>query len=110
MSNGAMDRICTHDGSMEYNAGYVDGFLAGLGFDAEPVTDAVFVSVWDEGSAVIQTHCKVNLSTREVFDIQMVEIHGSSDFVHCDEEYVLLDGERKEIGEVDGQYFLVEND
>lgn len=109
MNSRAMNHITTRDDSLAYNMGYVDGFLDGLNFEAEPVADAVFVSVWNEGSAVIQTHCKVNLSTREVFDIQVVDVLGS-DFAFCDEEYVLLDGERKEVEEVDGQYFLVEND
>lgn len=107
MNSGAMNRICTRDDSLAYNMGYVDGFLDGLNFEAESVVDAVFVSVWNEGSAVIQTHCKVNLSTREVFDIQVVDAP-SSDSAFCDEEYVLLDGERKEVWEVGGQYFLAE--
>lgn len=32
-----------------------------------------FISVWDDGIEV-ETNCKINLETKEVFDIQLAEI------------------------------------
>lgn len=52
------------------------------------IKDATFTSVWDGGVAVT-TNCKVNLETREVFDIEPVDIDGVDTL---DEEYVTIDG------------------
>lgn len=48
--------------------------------------DAIFVSYWNNG--VIQTPCKVNTDTREVFDISVVDFDGDI----LEKEYIILDG------------------
>lgn len=55
------------------------------------VKNAEFTSVWDGGFAVT-TGCKVDMVTKEVFDIE--ESEGTADEVNClDEEYVTIDGQ-----------------
>ena len=39
------------------------------------IVDATFTSVWDFNVAV-ETKCKVNLKTKEVFDIEKVGVYG----------------------------------
>lgn len=71
--------------------------------------DATFTSVWDEGSRDCQeitTACKVNMETKEVFDIETVDCFGVD---VLDREYVTIDGtqysvSRKEDGE-DTEYW-----
>ena len=54
-----------------------------------------FVSVWDGGTC-IETGCKVNLKTREVFDIEISE--DTADMVdHLDEEYIVLTGVKESV-------------
>lgn len=56
----------------------------------EEIIDAEFTSVWD-GGYCITTSCKVNLSTREVYDIE--DAVGVEAFVDVlDEEYVMING------------------
>lgn len=55
------------------------------------VKEAEFTSVWDGGTTVT-TDCKVNMATKEVFDIRVSE--GMADMVDVlDEEHVTIDGE-----------------
>lgn len=55
------------------------------------VKQADFTSVWDGGVAVT-TNCKVNMATKEVFDIEVSE--GAADMVDTlDKEYITIDGE-----------------
>lgn len=52
---------------------------------------AKFVSVWDGGYEVI-TGCKVNMETREVFDIEISE--NTAEFIYeLDYEYIIIDGD-----------------
>ena len=51
------------------------------------IISTIFISYWDGGKAV-KTSCKVNMNTKEVFDIQKVDIDGLDD----------LEGEQIEIG------------
>ena len=53
------------------------------------IKNATFTSVWDGGYA-ITTNCKVNMETKEVFDIETVEVDDSIDVL--DNEYVTIDG------------------
>lgn len=53
------------------------------------IKNATFTSVWDGGYEVT-TDCKVNMETREVFDIAMVEVDESLEIL--DYEYITLDG------------------
>lgn len=52
------------------------------------VRKGTFVSVWD-GHIQIQTDCKVNTKTGEIFDIERVDPPLSLE--HLDREFVLLD-------------------
>lgn len=55
------------------------------------VEEAEFTSVWDGGTAVT-TSCKVNMVTKEVFDIEISE--STADEVNClDEEYITINGQ-----------------
>jgi hypothetical protein len=58
--------------------------------EANNIKNATFTSVWD-GGYQITTNCKVNMETREVFDIEIFE--GAADLVNeLDEEFVTIDG------------------
>lgn len=52
------------------------------------IKDATFTSVWD-GGVKISTNCKVNIDTKEVFDIEISDVCGVEDL---DIEYVTIDG------------------
>lgn len=52
------------------------------------IKNATFTSVWDGGYEVT-TNCKVNMETREVFDIEMREVDESLDIL--EKEYVVID-------------------
>ena len=55
------------------------------------IKNAKFISVWDGGYEVI-TGCKVDMETREVFDIEISE--GTEVFVNeLDYEYIIIDGD-----------------
>lgn len=53
------------------------------------IKNATFTSVWDSGYEVT-TNCKVNMETREVFDVEKAEVDKSLE--HLDNEYITLDG------------------
>lgn len=53
------------------------------------VLNGTFTSVWDDGVEVT-THCKVNMDTHEVFDIDFVQIEGLEDFRY---EYITVANE-----------------
>lgn len=53
------------------------------------IVDATFVSIWD-GSCRIETRCKVNLETREVFDIEAEDDVEDLDIL--EEEFIEIDG------------------
>lgn len=60
------------------------------------IINATFVSVWDGGTA-IETECKINTSTREVFDIITVE----ADVDTFERQYVVIDGQEYDVVCVD---------
>ena len=62
------------------------------------IKNATFTSVWDGGYEVT-TNCKVDMETREVFDIKMREVDESLE--HLDNEYVTIDGENFDVFSVD---------
>lgn len=62
------------------------------------IKNAKFVSVWD-GGYEITTKCKVDMETREVFDIEMREVDESLE--HLDNEYITIDGEDFDVFSVD---------
>lgn len=55
------------------------------------VKRAEFTSVWDGGIAVT-TNCKVNMATKEVFDIEVSAVADGLDVL--DEQYISIDGEK----------------
>ena len=69
----------------------------------EYIKDAIFESVWDDGF-ILQSKCKVNIFTRQIFDIEIHDIEGleilQSELLYIDkesyevfpeDEYLLLD-------------------
>lgn len=56
------------------------------------IMSGFYVSIWDDDTK-IKTPCKINFDTREVFDIEQVDIEGINT---CTDEYLL---------DSDGKYF-----
>ena len=65
------------------------------------IKNATFISVWDNGYEVI-TNCKVNMETKEIFDIETVDV----DVDILEEEYVTIDDKKYSVSEIDGHYIL----
>lgn len=61
-----------------------------------------FISVWDDGIA-IETNCKINLDTKEVFDIQLSDV--GEDLEILNEQFVqyFIDGtvHKEEVFQID---------
>lgn len=72
------------------------------------IINATFVSVWDGGTvmAAIETECKINTSTREVFDIITVE----ADVDTFERQYVVIDGQEYDVVCVDEVEDVGENE
>lgn len=75
----------------------------------ENIVSATFRSIWDDGASVIDTPCKVNLDTKEVFDIEMsapenVDILDAEKVIINDEEYDVYEGDNSEKGDDDFWY------
>lgn len=70
------------------------------------IKNGTFTSVWDGGFEVT-TNCKVNMKTKEVFDIEVSE--DTADLVNdLNYEYVTIDGENHFVsykGEEDTDYW-----
>lgn len=65
--------------------------------NVEVIVPARFVSVWDGGTR-IETGCKVNLKTREVFNIEESEDEDTAELVNnLDEEYIVLPGVKETV-------------
>lgn len=63
------------------------------------VSTAHFCSVWD-GGIKVETECKVNIKTREVFDIEISDI--DADLLEVlDEEYIIIDDVKFPVGPKD---------
>ena len=69
------------------------------------IINATFVSVWDGGTA-IETECKINTITREVFDIIPVE----ADVDTFERQYVIIDGQEYDVVCVDEVEDVGENE
>lgn len=69
------------------------------------IINATFVSVWDGGTA-IETECKINTITREVFDIIPVE----ADVDTFERQYVIIDGQEYDVVCVDDVEEIEENE
>ena len=65
------------------------------------IKNAKFTSVWDGGYEVT-TDCKVDMKTREVFDIKVNEnVDEIEDLNSLDCEYITIDGEKFDVFSVD---------
>ena len=53
------------------------------------IKNGTFTSVWDGGYEVT-TNCKINMETKEVFDIEIAYVDGLE---ILEKEYVVIDGE-----------------
>ena len=62
------------------------------------IKNAKFTSVWDGGYEVT-TDCKVDMETRKVFDVELIEVDESLE--HLDREYITIDGEEFDVFSVD---------
>ena len=62
------------------------------------IKNATFTSVWDGGYEVT-TDCKVDMETREVFEIAMSEVNESLEIL--EREYITVDGEEFDVFSVD---------
>lgn len=75
------------------------------------IKNAKFTSVWDGGYEVT-TDCKVNMETREVFDIEVNNDDNIEGLNSLDYEYITIDGEEfdvlnkdlNDVGETDFWY------
>lgn len=71
----------------------------GKGCDIGNVVNAEFMSVWD-GNFCVTTTCKVNLGTKEIFDIEVsADIADQVD--NLEGEYVIINGEKYPVIEHD---------
>lgn len=74
------------------------------------IKEATFTSVWDEGSRDCQeitASCKVNMETKEVFDIETVNVD-DLDLDILSREYVTIDGKKYSIarkGEEEAEFW-----
>ena len=60
------------------------------------IKNAKFTSVWDGGYEVA-TDCKVNMETREVFDIEVDNDNNIEGLNSLDYEYITIDGEEFDV-------------
>lgn len=74
----------------EYDKGYLDGLRDGISARGHPrYVEAEYITVWNN-SVEVRTRCKVDLKTRKVFNIEVL------DFNHIDpstRHYVLLNNQ-----------------
>lgn len=75
----------------------------------ENIVKGKFVSVWNN-EVTVETNCKINLETKEVFDIELAEVDES--FENLNHQYVIFDIDgisyKKEIrhtNDIDEDYF-----
>ena len=61
-------------------------------YTLQVVKEAEFTSVWD-GGILVTTGCKVNMVTKEVFDIEVSAVSADGLDV-LDEQYITIDGEK----------------
>lgn len=64
------------------------------------IKNATFTSVWNGGYEVT-TNCKVDMETREVFDIEVNDSDNIEKLNELDREYITIDGEEFGVFSVD---------
>lgn len=72
------------------------------------IKNATFTSVWDGGYAVT-TNCKVDMQTKEVFDIEVNDDDDIEELNGLDYEYITIDGEDIEVFDIN-EYELDDED
>ena len=60
------------------------------------IINAEFVSEWDGGVRALSS-CKVNLDTKEVFDIEMCDNVDADSLEVLDREFIIIDGEEYQV-------------
>lgn len=71
------------------------------------IQEAVYTSVWDDCTE-IHSDCLVDTETKEVFNIELVDVSGY-DIDVCTGEYVtLLDGSEYNVNTDDSEYWYAE--
>ena len=75
----------------------------------ENIVKGKFISVWNN-EVTVETSCKINLETKEVFDIELAEVDES--FENLNHQYVIFDIDgisyKKEVrytNDIDEDYF-----
>lgn len=58
------------------------------------IQPATFTSVWDNGNFSFTSNCRVNLDTKEVFDIEPAEDAATEAISTLDREYITLNGKK----------------
>lgn len=62
------------------------------------IREAKFTSVWDSGNSVITKNCKVNMKTREVFDIEQEDNASVLEGLDIlDREYITIDSNNYDV-------------
>ena len=65
------------------------------------IREAAFITVWDDYTR-IESSCKVNINTKEVFDVEMVDVSDyGEDFDCCTIELIEIDGEEFDVSHID---------
>lgn len=72
------------------------------------VIEAEYISVWDGGAAEVRSACRVDLTTRQVFDIEVVDVD-NLDLSCCDEEFVQVAGRQYPVENDDHQIMIAED-
>ena len=49
------------------------------------IVSGTFTSIWDDSSTIVSTHCKINLDTKEVFDIEKCQTDVDADILDAEE-------------------------
>lgn len=66
----------------------------------EKIRKATYTSVWDKGIK-ITTNCKVNMETKEVFDIELSNEDNIESLDTLKSEYITIDGENHNVVNAD---------
>ena len=53
--------------------------------EAHRIVSGTFTSIWDDSSTIVSTHCKIDLDTKEVFDIEKCPTDVDVDILNAEE-------------------------
>ena len=71
------------------------------------IESAIYTSVWDDATE-IESSCKVNTDTKEVFDIEIVDVSNYDIDVLTREYITFASGAEFDLGENDSEYWREE--